>query len=145
MVQIIPDAETRPFWDGIAAGELRIQRCADCEAAVFYPRSVCPGCFGDRLDWFTASGRGTVHSWTVAHKAFGEFADQAPFTVALVDLDEGPRMLTRIVGPQFQLKLRAHEPGADEGRVRIGDRVELVITSLGADGPELPCFRVVAR
>ncbi|MEV5539059.1 Zn-ribbon domain-containing OB-fold protein [Saccharopolyspora shandongensis] len=133
MVQIIPDAETRPFWDGIAAGELRIQRCADCEAAVFYPRSVCPGCFGDRLDWFTASGRGTVYSWTVAHKAFGEFADQAPFTVALVELDEGPRMLTRIVGPQ------------DEGRVRIGDRVELVITRLGADGPELPCFRAVAR
>ncbi|MEU5846614.1 Zn-ribbon domain-containing OB-fold protein [Saccharopolyspora shandongensis] len=133
MVQIIPDAETRPFWDGIAAGELRIQRCADCEAAVFYPRSVCPGCFGDRLDWFTASGRGTVYSWTVAHKAFGEFADQAPFTVALVDLDEGPRMLTRIVGPQ------------DAGRVRIGDRVELVIARLGADGPELPCFRAVAR
>ncbi|MEV0701638.1 Zn-ribbon domain-containing OB-fold protein [Saccharopolyspora sp. NPDC050389] len=130
MVQIIPDAETRPFWDGIAAGELRIQRCADCEAAVFYPRSVCPGCFGDRLDWFTASGRGTVYSCTVAHRAFGEFAGQAPFTVALVDLDEGPRMLTRIV---------------DGDQTRIGDRVELVITRLGEDSPEVPCFRVVGR
>lgn len=130
MVQIKPDAETRPFWDGIDAGELRIQRCSDCASAVFYPRSVCPSCFGDRLDWFTASGRGTVYSYTIAHRAFGEFAEQAPFTVALVDLDEGPRMLTRIVS---------------SAQVRIGDRVELEITRLGQDSPEVPCFRVVAR
>ncbi|MCI2418831.1 Zn-ribbon domain-containing OB-fold protein [Saccharopolyspora sp. K220] len=130
MVQNAQDAETRPFWDGIAAGELRLQRCADCGSAIFYPRSVCPNCFGDRIDWVTASGRGTVYSCTVAHRAFGEFAEQAPFTVALVDLDEGPRMMTRIVASE---------------QVGIGDRVELVITRLAADSPEVPCFRVVGR
>ncbi|MGP4015093.1 Zn-ribbon domain-containing OB-fold protein [Saccharopolyspora sp. 5N708] len=130
MVQIIQDAETRPFWDGIAAGELRLQRCTDCGSAIFYPRSVCPNCFGDQIEWFTATGRGTVYSYTVAHRAFGEFAEQAPFTVALVDLDEGPRMMTRVV---------------DGDQVRIGDRVELVIARLGADSPEVPCFRVVGR
>ncbi|MBE9375867.1 Zn-ribbon domain-containing OB-fold protein [Saccharopolyspora sp. HNM0983] len=128
MVGIEADAETRPFWDGVERGELRLQRCADCGRAVFYPRSVCPGCFGQRLDWFTARGTGTVHSWTVAHRAFGAFAGQAPFTVALVDVDEGVRMMTRIV---------------ESAQVDIGDRVELRVTRLGgADAPALPCFRV---
>ncbi|MDT5086199.1 MAG: uncharacterized protein QOH54_5821 [Mycobacterium sp.] len=129
MSTITPNAETKPFWDGIIAGELRLQRCTGCGRAVFYPRVVCPHCFSDRLSWFVAAGSGTVYAYTVAHRPFGEFAEQAPFTIALIDLDEGPRMLSRIVG---------------SGRCRIGDRVELEITRLGpASSPELPCFRVV--
>lgn len=129
MPAITPNAETKPFWDGISIGELRLQRCADCSRAVFYPRVVCPHCFGDRLSWFTASGTGTVYSYTVARRLGGEFAAQAPFTLALIDLEEGPRMLSRITGT---------------GQCRIGDQVELDITRLGAqDSPELPCFKVV--
>ncbi|MEV8566974.1 Zn-ribbon domain-containing OB-fold protein [Streptomyces sp. NPDC051322] len=128
MADLAPDAETQPFWDGIAAGELRLQRCGDCRRAVFYPRSLCPHCFSDRLDWFTSPGTGTVYSYTIAHRAFSPFTGTPPYTVALIDLDEGVRMMSRIVGGN---------------RVRIGDRVELKITRLGGeDSPALPCFRV---
>ncbi|WP_222853809.1 Zn-ribbon domain-containing OB-fold protein [Fodinicola acaciae] len=125
-MEIAVDTESREFWDGVAAGELRIQRCEACGHAVFYPRALCPSCHCDRLVWIVASGRGEVYSYTVAHRAFGEFATEAPFTVALVDLDEGVRMLTRIVG----------------GTVAIGDRVELEFAT--AAGNQLPCFRPVA-
>jgi hypothetical protein len=129
MPVVTPNAETRPFWDGISAGELRLQRCADCSRTVFYPRVVCPHCFSDRLSWFTASGTGTVYSYTVARRPSGEFAAQAPFTIALIDLEEGPRMLSRITGT---------------GQCRIRDQVQLDITRLGpADSPGLPCFQVV--
>ncbi|GII24721.1 Zn-ribbon domain-containing OB-fold protein [Planosporangium mesophilum] len=129
---VVPDAETKPFWDGIATGELRIQRCPACEKAVFYPRAVCPHCFDGEPIWIRAAGTGTVYSYTVAHRAFGEFAAQAPFTVALVDLDEGVRMMTRIVD-------------ARPGEVRIGARVRLEMTTLTPDGPQLPCFRLVEQ
>jgi uncharacterized OB-fold protein len=130
MTAITPNAETKPFWDGVSAGELRLQRCSDCGRALFYPRVVCPYCFSDQLSWFTASGTGTVYSCTVAHRAFGEFAGQAPYTIALIDLVEGPRMLSRITS---------------SGQCRIGDQVKLDITRLDPpDSPELAYFRVVA-
>ncbi len=93
-----PDGETRPFWDGIAEGRLRLQRCRGCARHVFYPRSVCPHCMSADLDWTDASGRGVVHALTVVHRAPPGFADEAPYVVALVELEEGPRMLTRLVG-----------------------------------------------
>jgi len=96
--QPVLDGDTRPYWEGVARGELRIQRCEACGRYVFYPRSICPYCHADRLGWVTASGEGTIYSYTVVHQAFGPFADQPPFVVALVELAEGVRMLTRIVG-----------------------------------------------
>ncbi len=129
----VPDADTAPYWEGVSAGELRLQRCGACGLAVFYPRAVCPHCGGDRLSWFTAAGTGTVYSYTVVHRAFGEFAAQAPFTVALVDLDEGVRMMTRIVGPS----------AARPGGVHIGQRVRMEVARVG--DAELPCFRQVAQ
>ena len=58
----VPTPETQPFWDGCAAGELRIQRCADCGRPYFYPRPVCPACASRNVAWFTASGRATLYS-----------------------------------------------------------------------------------
>jgi uncharacterized OB-fold protein len=127
-MQPVPDADSEPFWKGVSAGELRLQRCDSCDAVVFYPRAVCPRCFGDSLTWFRAAGTATVYSYTVAHRAFGEFAGQTPFTVALVDLDEGVRMMTRIIG-------------TPPGSVRIGQRVQMEIAQV-ADA-HLPCFRPV--
>jgi uncharacterized OB-fold protein len=134
VVHFVPDAETHPFWLAVAEGELHVQRCSACGKAVFYPRAVCPHCFSGELSWFRTAGTGTVYAYTVVHRAFGEFAAQVPFTVALVDLDEGVRMLTRIV-----------DSPPDE--VRIGARVRLEITRLADDGadpenPALPCFRL---
>lgn len=131
MVAIEADAQGRPFWDGIARGELRLQRCGECGQAAFSPRAVCSDCVGGRLDWFTARGTGTVHSCAAAHRAFGALGERVPFTVALVDVDEGVRMMSRIV---------------ESAQVGIGDRVELRATLLGgADAPALPCFRVTRR
>ncbi|MFC5750890.1 Zn-ribbon domain-containing OB-fold protein [Actinomadura rugatobispora] len=128
MPEIASTPETRPFWDGIAAGELRLQRCDECLRSVFYPRAICPHCHCDRLSWRTASGKGTVYSYTVAHRVAGGFSAQVPYTIALIDLDEGPRMLSRVIG---------------DAPVRIGDRVHLEIARLeGESSPELPCFRV---
>ena len=92
-----PDGETQPFWDGIGEGRLRVQRCRACGRHVFYPRSVCPHCMAAELEWTDASGRGVVHAFTVVHRAPPGFAEDAPFVVALVELDEGPRMLTRLL------------------------------------------------
>lgn len=131
MIAVEADAQARPFWDGVERGELRLQRCGGCGQAVFSPRAVCSECSAGRLDWFTARGTGTVHGCAVAHRAVGAFAAQDPFTVALVDLDEGVRMMTRIV---------------ESAEVDIGDRVELRATRLGSAGaPVLPCFRVTGR
>jgi uncharacterized protein len=121
----VPDGDSRPFWEGVAAGELRIQRCQDCARAVFYPRALCPFCSSARLIWERASGRGTIYSYTVVHQAYGPFAEQAPFVVALVDLDEGVRMLTRVTGARED----AH----------IGARVRIVFTPID-DELTLPYF-----
>ncbi len=65
--QIILDGDSQVYWEGIARGELRIQRCAACTRYVFYPRSICPHCFSDRLSWVVASGKGTIYSYTPVH------------------------------------------------------------------------------
>src|SRR5260370_32091666 len=95
--QIILDGDSQVYWEGIARGELRIQRCAACTRYVFYPRSICPHCFSDWLSWVVASGNGTIYSYTVAHQPFGPFAREVPFTITIVQLEEGVRMMTRIL------------------------------------------------
>ncbi|HEY7416451.1 MAG TPA: Zn-ribbon domain-containing OB-fold protein, partial [Ktedonobacteraceae bacterium] len=91
------DSDSRPYWEGLNQGELRIQRCNACSRAVFYPRAICPHCFSDQLSWMVATGKGTIYSYTVAHQAFGRFAETTPFVVAIVELEEGARMMTRII------------------------------------------------
>jgi uncharacterized OB-fold protein len=127
MAPIATSPETVPFWEGVAARELRLQRCDACARAVFFPRVLCPHCHSEDLSWFRAAGTGTVYSYTVVRRTWGAFADQVPYTVALIDLDEGPRMLSQIVG---------------DSPAGIGARVEVVFTDLGVeDGPLLPCFQ----
>jgi len=111
----IPDStpETRPFWDGLAAGQLRLQRCRDCDSVIWYPRGLCPQCGSVGLAWFTASGRGTIYSFTVLRRALGPFGQAVPYVVAYVELAEGPRVLTNIVH-------------CEPGLVRIGQPVECV-------------------
>jgi uncharacterized protein len=120
----VADDVTQPFWDGVAQGVLRLQRCAACDRCVFYPRAVCPDCMTGDLEWVEASGAGVVHSFTVVHRAPPDFRDQVPYVVALVDLDEGVRMMTRLVDV---------EPAA----VRVGLPVEVAIRG----EPRLPYFR----
>jgi uncharacterized OB-fold protein len=87
-----------PFWAGTREGKLLIQKCADCGKHVFYPRLVCPSCFSERLDWIEASGRGTVYSHTlVQNNPPSAFIEDLPFTIAIVELEEGVRMMTNVV------------------------------------------------
>lgn len=112
--------ETRPFWEGCAAGELRYQACRECGRVQFYPRALCAGCGGTALDWRRSWGEGTVHAVTVVYRApSAAFKADVPYAVALVDLDEGFRVLTNVVG-------------GDPERVAIGDRVRVVFEPRGA-------------
>jgi uncharacterized OB-fold protein len=105
---LVSDSDSRPYWEGLAQGELRIQRCDACSRHVFYPRAICPHCSSEQLSWVTTTGKGTIYSYTVAHQAFGPFADEVPFVVAIVELAEGVRMMTRIVGtPPEQVRIGA--------------------------------------
>jgi uncharacterized OB-fold protein len=105
--------------EGIALGELRFQRCRSCEAVVFYPRVLCPGCGGAELTWERSEGRGVVYSTTTVRRRDGDH------DVSLVDLDEGFRMMSTVLG----------EP--DE--VRIGERV--VVDFVELQGRPAAVFR----
>ena len=94
----VPTPETQPYWDGCAAGELRIQRCLDCGKPYFYPRPVCPSCGSGRVEWFTASGQATLYSYVINHRPAAGFEDDVPYAIAVVELAEGPRMMTSIRG-----------------------------------------------
>ncbi|HEV8574507.1 MAG TPA: Zn-ribbon domain-containing OB-fold protein [Dehalococcoidia bacterium] len=93
-----PSAISAPFWEGLRAGELRLQRCAACTRFVFYPRSVCPHCLSDLLEWTTASGRGRIYSYTLVRRVMNPaFASEVPYVFAIVELEEGVRVTTNIV------------------------------------------------
>ncbi|MGE0716951.1 MAG: Zn-ribbon domain-containing OB-fold protein [Alphaproteobacteria bacterium] len=80
-------------------GALALQRCTDCGKAVFFPRSVCPHCWSAHLDWFRASGAGTIVSFSRIHRGLPEaFRDQAPIVLAEIALAEGVPMIARVVG-----------------------------------------------
>lgn len=88
--------ETRHFWDGTRIGELRLQKCAACNHVYFPPRPFCPQCGSPDVSVFRASGRATLHSYVIHHRPVPGFVP--PYSIAVVELDEGPRMMTNIVG-----------------------------------------------
>ena len=95
--------EGEAFWEATREGRLLVQWCTSCDRGVFYPRVFCPHCGGgnDALEWRTASGRATVYAAAVEHRpeaAGANFSGGQPYCVALVDLEEGVRMLTNVVG-----------------------------------------------
>lgn len=93
-----PTPETEPFWEGCAAGELRLQRCVPCDAYYFPPRPQCPTCWSTDVEWRRTSGRGSLHSYVINHRAAPGFEDETPYAIAIVQLEEGPRLMSNIVG-----------------------------------------------
>lgn len=94
-----PTIETESFWRGAREHRLLIQRCTVCKTHIFYPRSLCPECSGRGLEWVQANGKGTIYSYTVVRRAaLPGFAGDVPYVFAIVELEEGPRMATNIVG-----------------------------------------------
>jgi uncharacterized OB-fold protein len=91
-----PTPETQHYWDGARAGELRLQRCNACAHVYFPPRPFCPECGSRDVDVFAASGRGTLYSYVINQMKTPGF--EPPYAVAVVELEEGPRLMTNIVG-----------------------------------------------
>jgi len=111
-----PTADTRNFWDGCAAGEVRYQRCAHCGQTQLIPRARCAACQREDLQWHRSAGRGRVLSYTVVHRApTPAFRDETPYVIALVDMDEGFRLMVN-------LEDGARTPMAIGQAVRIGFR-----------------------
>jgi uncharacterized OB-fold protein len=92
------DDESRPFWDAAREGRFLIVRCHTCGAAHHYPRPFCPSCWSDDVAWEDASGRATLYTWsTVYVNEVPPFSERLPYVAAVVDLEEGPRVMTNIV------------------------------------------------
>ncbi|MEX2158466.1 MAG: Zn-ribbon domain-containing OB-fold protein [Dehalococcoidia bacterium] len=95
----VPSRITKPFWDAAKQHRLSIQRCDSCNEYVFYPRPICPHCSSDALAWTDVSGRATLYSFTIARKPTARpWAEDVPYVIAIVELEEGPRMTSNIVG-----------------------------------------------
>jgi len=90
-----PTPETEHFWEGTRYGELRLQRCDDCSHVYFPPRPFCPACASRSVSVFAASGRGRLDSYVISHRSHK--ALDAPYAIALVALEEGPRMMSNVV------------------------------------------------
>jgi uncharacterized OB-fold protein len=89
---------TRPFWQAAKRHELVMPRCTTCAHIFFYPRSECPRCFSTALEWVPVSGRGRLHSFTIVYQpANAAFREEAPHVYAVVQLDEGPRLVSNVV------------------------------------------------
>jgi len=127
-----PSPLTQPFWDATAEHRFLLQHCNACGTDIFYPRATCPNCGSIDLGWKDASGRGTVHTFTVARRAtHPAFRDAPPIILAIVELAEGPRVTTNIVE-------------CEPSEVSVGMPVELTWDEVGDDGIALPLFRPVA-
>ncbi len=126
----VPQGESDFYWEKAKAHELWLRHCDDCNKAYFYPRDICPMCFSRNTSWIQASGKGTLHTFAIVHRApTPAFRDDAPFVVAMVDLEEGPRMPTNLVGV---------EP--DPANIKVGMAVEVVFEDI-TDEIALPKFK----
>lgn len=93
----VPTPETKPYWDAAKRHVLQVQRCNDCGSCYFYPRPLCPGCFSQRVSWIDCSGRGKLHTFVINHRGPRGFPLPAPYVIAIVELEEGPRLLSNLV------------------------------------------------
>lgn len=116
------------WWSAAAEKKLLFQRCTRCDSSIFYPRAACPQCLSPDLEWRESKGEGAVYSCTVVHRAPNpSLAADVPYTVVLAELDEGFRMMARLLDSSTM--------------VSIGARVRVVFVS--ESDRALPCFELV--
>jgi uncharacterized OB-fold protein len=100
----LTELDTQAFWEATADKELRYQQCGGCGKVVFYPRQHCTGCVDGALAWKISAGLGTVYTYSVVRQSYHPyFRDRVPYAIAWVDLDEGFRVLTNVVGVEDPL------------------------------------------
>ena len=94
-----PAPESLPFWQGTKEHKLLIQKCRDCATHWHPPSTICPGCGSRDYDWVRSSGKGTVFSFVTYHRAYHEgWKDELPYVVAVIELEEGARLLSNLTG-----------------------------------------------
>ncbi|MDR3516643.1 MAG: Zn-ribbon domain-containing OB-fold protein [Azospirillaceae bacterium] len=118
--------ETAPFWLAAKQGRLVLPFCNNCNHAIWYPKAFCGACGTLNVEWRQTSGDGTIYSFTQVHRGEGPYREVESFVLALVDLDEGARLLTNIVD-------------ADPASLTIGQRVRVVFHDAG-ESAALPRF-----
>lgn len=118
----------RPYWDAARRHELVLQRCQECGHYRYPPGDTCPRCLSDRLAWVKVSGRGSIYTWVVFHQVYHQaFANDAPYAVVVVQLEEGARLVTNLVDCQTE-------------DIEIGMAVEVVFDDV-TEEITLPKFR----
>ena len=94
-----PSEDSRPYWEAARNHELKLQQCRECNAFRFPPAEVCSECTSDAYDWKPVSGKGRVFSFVIYHRAYHPgFQDEIPYVVGVIELDEGARMLSNVIG-----------------------------------------------
>lgn len=123
-----PNPDTKPFWNGCKQHELRFQKCVNCGHVRWPPSIICPRCHSKKNEWIVSSGEGTVYTFAVYHlKYHEEFEDILPYTTAIVELEEGPHILSNIVK-------------CDSSEIHCGMAVEVVWEDVTED-VSLPKFK----
>ncbi|MET7359270.1 Zn-ribbon domain-containing OB-fold protein [Streptomyces sp. NPDC005562] len=123
------DTFTRPYWEAAAEGRLLIRRCGACGTAHHYPREFCPHCWSENVTWQQADGRATLYTWSTIHRNdLPPFNTRTPYTAAIVDLTEGPRMMTEIVD-------------CPESDLHIGMRLKATFRAATEVTPAIAVFR----
>jgi uncharacterized OB-fold protein len=121
---VTPDSER--YWTAAAEGILLVRECQDCGLVYHYPRSLCPDCFSEDVEWREASGRGEVYSFSTARTMSGWPEDDLPLVLAYVELEEGPRLMTNV--------------DADPSAVEIGTRVTVEFRDVDDEEIAIPVF-----
>ncbi|MBP0624374.1 Zn-ribbon domain-containing OB-fold protein [Cupriavidus consociatus] len=128
----VANADSQVYWDAARERRLVIRRCKACGELHFMPRYLCPSCWSDDLEWIDAAGTGRVHSFSVIRRASDPaFASRVPYVIALIELDEGPRMMANILGENALA-------------VGVGDAVRVTFEDRG-DGALIPQFERISE
>ncbi len=113
---------SQPFWEALTRHEVQIQQCGDCGAWIYYPRAFCSKCLSPELEWKEISGRGTLYSFTIARRPTAPFwADDVPQLIAVVELDEGPRLTSTLCN-------------VEESDIRVGMRLQPLFDDVSDKG-----------
>jgi hypothetical protein len=125
-----PDADSQPFWDACRDGRFLLRHCGACGEHHFYPRPFCPRCWSRDVEWTEAGGQGVVYTYSVVRvNDLPPFAERVPYVAAIVELDEGPRVMTNV-------------EGCDVEDVHVGMRVRVDFKPV-TDTVTIPVFRPV--
>jgi uncharacterized protein len=126
----ITDIDSQKYWDACHRHELQLQKCQDCNKFYFPPAPVCPKCFSTNVNWEKISGKGTVFTFTVVHRPPSpDMEAYVPYVISVIELDEGPKMVSNIVGCKYS-------------DVKIGMKVEVFFEDV-AETISLPMFKPV--